>query len=90
MYVDGAHSAEYVENDTAIAFEIANNRGAVVWDDYSRHVSPVADYLNHLDAPNLYRIQGTRLVVSLSDRLLSSLEASAANDSGDLAMETTW
>ena len=45
IYIDGAHSREYVENDTRIAFEMVSETGAIVWDDYDRRTPEVAEGL---------------------------------------------
>jgi predicted O-methyltransferase YrrM len=63
VYIDGAHSYQYVENDTRAAFGVVSQRGAVVWDDYQRHWPGVVDYLNQRSSLKLYRAPGTRLIV---------------------------
>jgi hypothetical protein len=63
VYVDGAHSRAYVENDTRAAFSIVDSSGIVVWDDYWRLVPDVASFLHTLPDQGLYRVAGTRLVV---------------------------
>jgi hypothetical protein len=71
VYIDGAHSYEYVKNDTQIANRLLNHKGAIVWDDYWMNVSGVPEYLHSLDAEEralLYRIPRTRLVVRLALR----------------------
>jgi len=66
VYVDGAHSREYVEADTRNAIEMVSMDGAIVWDDYWRHVSGVRTVLDSRTELGLYRVPGTRLVVHLS------------------------
>ncbi len=65
VFVDGAHSHSYVENDTKRAFEMLAAHGVIAWDDYPA-IPGVYNYLNalsgELDSP-LYHVQGTRLVV---------------------------
>jgi hypothetical protein len=61
VYVDGSHSLAYVRNDTARAFELVKERGAVVWDDYWRRVPRVPEFLDSLERP-LVRLPGSRLV----------------------------
>src|SRR5919202_1002057 len=63
VYVDGAHSEPYVLSDTNNAFEMLSDRGAIVWDDYWRHVEGVPRVLHAMAAQGLRRIPGTRLVV---------------------------
>jgi predicted O-methyltransferase YrrM len=62
VYVDGAHSHDYVRADSATAFELVRESGAIVWDDYWRRVPGVRAALHDLSAP-LFRVPGTRLVV---------------------------
>lgn len=66
VYVDGAHSYEYVHNDTRAAFDLVSAHGAVVWDDYWRLVPDVPRFLHELSSRALARIPGTRLVVWLA------------------------
>jgi predicted O-methyltransferase YrrM len=66
VYVDGAHTRAYVENDTRRALEILSPRGAVVWDDYWRQEPGVRDVLESLDVRPLYRVPRTRLVFHLT------------------------
>jgi hypothetical protein len=66
VYVDGAHSPEYLQNDSAAAFEIVAEEGVVIWDDYWRRVPSVPRYLHSLKLKNLYRIPGSRLAVWMS------------------------
>lgn len=63
VYVDGAHSLEYVQNDTSAAFEMVSDRGAIVWDDYWRRLPDVVVFLDSLDRGPLFRLPGSRLVV---------------------------
>ena len=65
VYVDGAHSWAYVENDTRAALSIVKSEGAVVWDDYWRLVPDVPGFLHTISDRTLYRIPGTRLAVWL-------------------------
>jgi hypothetical protein len=65
VYVDGAHSYEYVRSDTENALRMLSERGTILWDDYPawpgvyRHLTDIAPTL---DRP-LYHILGTRLVM---------------------------
>lgn len=63
VYVDGAHSWEYVENDTSVAFTIVKPTGAIIWDDYWRRIPSVPAFLHSVDDRSLFRLPGTRLVV---------------------------
>lgn len=63
VYVDGAHTYEYVRSDTAAALAMLSPRGTVVWDDYGSNPG-VYEWLNEL-APTLDRpihhVFGTRM-----------------------------
>ena len=65
VFVDGAHSYDYVRNDTERAMQMLTPTGTVAWDDYPA-IPGVYRYLNEiagtLDAP-MYHIYDTRLVV---------------------------
>lgn len=63
VYIDGAHSPAYVENDTQAAFSIISDDGAIVWDDYWRPLPAVPSFLQTLEDRTIYRIPGTRLAV---------------------------
>jgi predicted O-methyltransferase YrrM len=65
VFVDGAHSYDYVSNDTRRALELLGPGGTIAWDDYPA-VPGVYRRLNEL-APALdralYHVYGTRLVL---------------------------
>jgi hypothetical protein len=67
IYIDGAHSGEYVRSDTENALRLLNSAGAIVWDDYWRRSPGTTDALHHYlgEGLELRRIPGTRLVVHL-------------------------
>ena len=67
VYVDGAHSADYVSSDSHNAFEMIAESGAIVWDDYWRHEPGVRSVLEKQAGRDLHRVPGTRLVVYLSE-----------------------
>lgn len=74
VYVDGAHSTEYVLSDSENALAIAAERGAIVWDDFSRGMRGVTTALCRLaDELPLYRVPETRLVVHLTSAVQSDL-----------------
>lgn len=70
VYVDGAHSREYVANDTAAAYMLASDTAVIVWDDYWRAVPDVPAYLDAHRRAGMFRIPGTRLVAWFSDGVL--------------------
>jgi Methyltransferase domain len=69
VYVDGAHSYEYVRSDTEAAYRIIAANGAIVWDDYSRAWPEVAAYLDAESRPGTYCLPGIprRLAVWFGD-----------------------
>lgn len=62
VYIDGAHSYEYVANDTRIAIKLLSSNGTIVWDDYWRRVPDVARFLHASKIQGLYRLPDSRLV----------------------------
>lgn len=65
VYVDGAHTYEYVRSDTENALRMLSPRGTIAWDDYTS--SPgVYGYVNELaarlDRP-VHHLFGTRMAV---------------------------
>jgi predicted O-methyltransferase YrrM len=67
IFVDGAHSYEYVKSDTKIALELINEEGLILWHDYGTFKG-VTDALNEYWSDNekfasLTRIKNTSLVV---------------------------
>ena len=77
VYIDGAHTPDYVRSDTRNALSILSDRGAIVWDDYWRRVGGVREVLDASDLP-LYRVQDTRLVLYLRPAARAALTAEAA------------
>ncbi|MEO6965561.1 MAG: class I SAM-dependent methyltransferase, partial [Acidobacteriaceae bacterium] len=74
VYVDGAHSYDYVANDTKAAFSLVRDAvTAIVWDDYSPGWRGVVRYLNERTDLELYRVPDTRLVLWLSREAKSLL-----------------
>ena len=74
VYVDGAHSPQYVRADTATALDLVSESGAIVWDDYWRRVPGVSAVLDELSAP-LFRVPGTRLVVHFAPASLRRIQS---------------
>ena len=72
VYVDGAHSQDYVSADSATALDLVRDSGAIVWDDYWRRIDGVRAVLDDLSIP-LFRVSGTRLVVHLAPAVLDRL-----------------
>jgi len=87
VYVDGAHSPEYVESDTRNAFEMLSPTGAIVWDDYRRSVPGVAavlDRVQRVQALDLARIPQTRLVAYLSSGAKKAIEGLQSSVEGNV------
>ncbi|HVF52682.1 MAG TPA: class I SAM-dependent methyltransferase [Actinomycetota bacterium] len=76
IYVDGAHSVDYVRSDTAAALGMLSSGGAIVWDDYWRLVPSVRDALSEETDLSLWRVPDTRLVVHLAPGAWERLEGS--------------
>jgi predicted O-methyltransferase YrrM len=74
VYVDGAHSHQYVRADTVTALDLVRDSGAVVWDDYWRRIKGVQAILDELPVP-LFRVPGTRLVVHFAPVALQRLRS---------------
>jgi len=74
VYVDGAHSRQYVRADSATALDLVRDSGAVVWDDYWRRIKGVQAILDELPVP-LFRVPGTRLVVHFAPVALQRLRS---------------
>ncbi len=66
VYVDGAHTFDYVRNDSAVAFDMASEKSAIVWDDYGRRTPGVPRYLDSSVNGNIFRIPRSRLVARFS------------------------
>jgi predicted O-methyltransferase YrrM len=63
FFIDGAHSYEYVKNDTLRALECCRPGGIIAWHDYGRHgVNGVSKWLHELSATHkIYCIPGGSL-----------------------------
>lgn len=64
FYIDGAHSYDYVKNDTMKALRCVRAGGVIAWHDYGRcGINGVSKWLNQFRAEgnNLYRIPGGSL-----------------------------
>jgi predicted O-methyltransferase YrrM len=65
VYVDGAHTYEYVRSDTANALRMLSPSGTIAWDDYTsnpgvyEHVTEIA---GALDRP-VFHVFGTRMAL---------------------------
>ena len=65
VYIDGAHTYDYVRSDTANALRVLSPTGMIVWDDYTtgsgvyEHVTEIAASLDH----TVFHVFGTRMAV---------------------------
>ncbi|MFN2462444.1 MAG: class I SAM-dependent methyltransferase [Candidatus Dormibacteria bacterium] len=75
IFIDGAHSAEYVRSDTERAFELVATRAAILWDDYWQFAPDVVAYLDRRQDLDLFRLPSSRLVVWMSPQLKAELLA---------------
>ncbi|MCW3041715.1 MAG: class SAM-dependent methyltransferase [Solirubrobacterales bacterium] len=65
VYIDGAHTYEYVHSDTARALEMLSPGGMIVWDDYGSNpgvYAVVNELAPTLDRP-VYHVFGTRMAI---------------------------
>jgi predicted O-methyltransferase YrrM len=65
VYIDGAHTYDYVRSDTARALEMLTPGGMIVWDDYGSNpgvYSVVNEVAATLDRP-VYHVFGTRMAI---------------------------
>ena len=60
-FIDGAHSYEYVKNDTEILLPLMNKGGWMIWDDYSFSFPEIIKYVNTFRNQGAFHIYGTRL-----------------------------
>ncbi|MGD0629631.1 MAG: class I SAM-dependent methyltransferase [Terracidiphilus sp.] len=64
VFVDGAHSYDYVRSDTIKALAMVRQGGAILWHDYCAWYPGVYDYLHEiLPKHELKHIQGTHFAV---------------------------
>lgn len=62
-FIDGAHSYEYVRNDTQKILPRMRPGGVIIWDDYWDPFPGVVRYLNEIGDRGLSAVVATRLVV---------------------------
>jgi predicted O-methyltransferase YrrM len=64
VFVDGAHSYEYVRNDSAKALSMVRRDGVVVWDDYCAWYPGVVRHLHELlERRPVRHVAGTHLAI---------------------------
>jgi predicted O-methyltransferase YrrM len=65
IYIDGAHTYQYVQSDTVNALRMLSSTGTIVWDDYAT-APGIYEYVTEL-APSLdrpvFHVFGTRIAV---------------------------
>jgi predicted O-methyltransferase YrrM len=63
IFIDGAHSSDYIANDTALAMEMARPGGLIVWHDYLVW-NDVTTFLQEFSATHqLVHVAATSLVI---------------------------
>jgi predicted O-methyltransferase YrrM len=60
-FIDGAHSYEYVKNDTEKLLPLMKPGGWIIWDDYCFSFPEVIQYVNTFRQKGAFHIYGTRL-----------------------------
>ena len=60
-FIDGAHSFEYVKNDTEKLIPLMNQGGWIIWDDYSFSFPDIIKYVNTFRDRGTFHIYGTKL-----------------------------
>ena len=60
-FIDGAHSYDYVKNDTEKLLPLMSAGGWIVWDDYCFSFPEVIQYVNMFRQKGAIHIYGTRL-----------------------------
>jgi len=81
FFVDGAHSYEYVKNDTTKAVKCVREGGIIAWHDYGRcGVNGVSKWLNEFRAANneVQRIPGGSLAYMINQRKGGFVDATEA------------
>lgn len=65
VFVDGSHTADYVDRDSKTAFELVRPGGVVLWHDYGtwEGVTGVLEQMNSARGLGLRSIRGTSLVM---------------------------
>lgn len=60
-FIDGAHSYEYVKNDTEKLLPLMSSGGWIIWDDYCFSFPQIIEYVNTFRKKKAIHIYGTRL-----------------------------
>lgn len=78
VYIDGAHTYDYVVNDSKRAFEMLSESGVIGWDDYTTGVGvyqAIGQIAQKLDRP-VYHLFGTRMALYSRGELVIRLAPS--------------
>lgn len=62
-FIDGAHSYEYVKNDTEKLLPLMKSGGWIIWDEYCFSFPEVIQYVNTFRQKGAFHLYGTRLAV---------------------------
>ena len=80
-FIDGGHSRQHLESDTANAMKLLGERGVIVWHDYNIQHRDVRYYLKQLSKTvKLYHIEGTRLAVYFKPELVAPKSQDGGTD----------
>lgn len=64
IFIDGGHSYDCVKSDTENALKVLNQKGCILWHDFTPHFEGVFRYLCELHSMHsLVHIEGTNLVI---------------------------
>jgi predicted O-methyltransferase YrrM len=67
VFIDAAHSYEYVRNDTEKALKMVKPGGVILWHDYSAWFPGISKYLHELALEKpVTHIRGTQLAILMS------------------------
>ena len=73
VFVDGSHTAAYVQNDTEIAYKLVRKGGTVAWHDYGvwYDVTQVLNKFYKTDKRfnQMKHVQGTTMVVQVNNKI---------------------
>lgn len=75
VYIDGAHTYDYVKSDTDNALRMLSPAGTIAWDDYTSNPGvwkAVGEFAAGADGP-VFHVFGTRMVLYSRQQLLERL-----------------
>ena len=64
IFIDGAKTYSYIQNDTQKAFKMIKANGIIIWRNYDKKSPDVVRFLNELNKNHkIYKIKGTSLAI---------------------------